>query len=268
MPPFSIFIQGFLAILVLVLIAVVFINRRRSQRVEQVLANTNEKLERLQVNFGRFAPDDVIEQMMSPDGGYPPSRRVVTVLFADLKGFTAMCGRMDPSDLVPLLNEYFRRMTQVILRHHGKVTELMGDGLLALFGALESNPWMARDAVMAGLGMRAAMVEYNHSLASKNQPQLEFGIGIHRGEVVAGLMGNEDMTHFGVVGDTINVASRVESLTRTHGVDLLITGSVREELDSRFQLQTMPSTMVKGVADPLETFFVAGWNENPVAEDG
>ena len=162
--------------------------------------------------------------------------RFVTVLFADLKGFTKMCDQMDPSKVVPILNGYFQCMSEAISNHHGRVTELIGDGLLALFGALESNPWQVQDSVMGALAMRQALVRYNEELRSQSLPELSVGIGIHQGEVLAGVMGNIGLSKFGVVGDTINVAARVESLTRVHHVDLLVSETVRDKLDERFSV--------------------------------
>jgi adenylate cyclase len=228
----------------------------RSRQLERLLDVTNRKLEQLQIHFERFAPQDVIEQLTEPDGRYAPSRRLVTVLFADLKGFTRMCEQMDPAEVVPILNGYFRCMSEAISEHHGSVTEMLGDGLLALFGALEPNPWQAQDAVQGALTMRKALVEYNQELKSKSLPELSFGIGIHQGEVLAGVMGNDELSKFGVVGDTINVAARVESLTRVHQVDLLVTQAVRDKLDQRFSLRRMPPVPVKGKQDPLVTYFV------------
>jgi adenylate cyclase len=160
--------------------------------------------------------------------------------------------------MVPILNGYFRCMSEAITGYHGRVTELTGDGLLALFGALEPNPWQAQDAVLGALAMRDALVRYNETLQARTLPKLEIGIGIHRGEVLAGVMGNEELSKFGVVGDTINVAARVERLTRELSADVLITEEVRGELDSRFRLRTMPALPVKGKAEPIITYFVEG----------
>jgi adenylate cyclase len=223
--------------------------------------HTHDKLERLQVNFGRFTPDEVIEQLLEPDGGYKPNLRSVTVLFADLQGFTKMCSQMDPSDVVSILNGYFRRMSAALSRHHGQVTEMTGDGLLALFGALRSNPWQIRDAVMGALAMRVELEQYNTELSKQGFPELTFGIGIHKGEVLAGVMGNMELSKFGVVGDTINVAARIESLTRTHGVDLLISETVQKSLEDRFDLKEMPMAQIKGKDDPIKTYYVTGMKE-------
>ncbi len=250
LPVFSTFI--------LVIIIVLIKQKKKIRQLEKLLHNSNSKLEKLQVHFGQFTPQEVIEQLTETGGSYAPSLRSVTVLFADLKGFTKMCDELDPSVVVSILNGYFRRMTEVLTKHHGRVTELIGDGLLALFGALKSNPWQVQDAILAALEMRESLEQYNKELRSKSLPELSFGIGIHRGNVLAGIMGNYELSKFGVVGDPINVAARVESLTREHKVDLLITEDVRESLDNRFSLKKMPPLPVKGKEEPVTTYWVEG----------
>jgi adenylate cyclase len=111
---------------------------------------------------------------------------------------------------------------------------------------------------MGALAMRKALAEYNEELRPKSFPELSFGIGIHQGEVLAGVMGNFELSKFGVVGDTINVAARVEALTRVHDVDLLITEEVRNQLDDRFSLKEMPAVPIKGKKEPIVTYMVEG----------
>jgi adenylate cyclase len=245
-----------LAAAVLALALVVLRQRQQARLLERVLEDTTGRLERLQLHFARFAPNDVVEQLTEASPMLKASRRSVTVLFADLKGFTALSDRLDPEQMLPILNGYFRAMTTPIVEHHGRVTELIGDGLLALFGALEPNPWQSRDAVLAALAMQQALARYNDTLQARGLPRLEMGIGIHRGEVLAGVMGNEELSKFGVVGDAINVASRVEQLTRQLGVDLLVTDAIRESLDGRFRVRAMPPAMLKGKAEPMTTYCV------------
>jgi adenylate cyclase len=232
--------------------------RKQIRQIERLLNDTYQKLERLQLHFARFAPDDVVERLTEPSGELLASRRTVTVLFADLKGFTALCDRIDPEQMLAILNGYFREMSLAITAHHGRVTELTGDGMLALFGALEPNPWQAQDAVLGALAMRDALARYNVTLRARSLPELQIGVGIHRGEVLAGVMGNEELSKFGVVGDPINVAARVERLTRELGVDLLITEEVRTGLDGRFRLRAMPAVAVKGKPEPITTYVVDG----------
>ena len=229
---------------------------RRARLFERLHGETKRKLEQLQREFERFAPPDLVERLTEGRGDVAPQRRQVTMLFADLQGFTSLCDRLDPALTVTLLNDYFRHMSEAIQRHHGHITELVGDGLLALFGAPETNPWQCRDAVLAALAMRAALAAYNAKLRERALPELRFGVGIHTGEVIVGVMGAGELNKFTVTGDPINVASRVEGLTREHGVDLLITEDVRKALDERFRLREMPPVNVKGKPEPIRTYHV------------
>ena len=232
--------------------------RRRMRQLERLLADSDGKLERLQQQFERFVPAEVVERLTEERGVYAPQRRQATMLFADLRGFTALCDRLDPAVTVGMLNDYFQHMSDAILRHHGHITDMTGDGLLALFGALEPNPWQARDSVLAALDMREGLARYNAELRAQALPELRFGIGIHAGEVVAGVMGAGSLQKFSVAGDPINVASRVEGLTRELNVDLLVTDEIRRALDPRFRLRPMPPAQVKGKAEPIQTYFVEG----------
>lgn len=248
-------LAGLLA-LVGVLGAAALVLRRRARQLQRLLAVSQDKLEQLQRQFEHFVPADVVEQLTGGKGIYAPERRTATMLFADLRGFTALCDRLDPAVAVDILNEYFRRMNAAITSHHGHINELVGDGLLALFGALENNPWQGRDSVLAALDMRAELARYNEELRAKSLPELRFGIGIHSGEVVAGVMGAGALNKFTVTGDPINVASRVEGLTSVHKVDLLITEEIRSTLDDQFRLRRMPPMAVKGKPEPIVTYYV------------
>jgi len=253
---FTILAVVFIGLLTLIIIRQI----RKTRQLETLLEHNKKKLENLQVNFGQFAPQEVIEQLTDAEGRYKPAMRSVTVLFADLKGFTKMCEAHDPPVVVSILNGYFRSMSQVISQNHGQVTELMGDGILALFGALVSNPWHVQDAVNCAIDMRKSLIQYNAELATKSLPELSFGIGIHQGEVLAGVMGNFELSKFAVVGDTINVAARVEALTRKLDVDLLITETVKTQLDDRYVLRQMKPMKVKGKEHAITTYFVEELN--------
>jgi class 3 adenylate cyclase len=234
--------------------------RRSAAAVEARLETASRDLEALQHAFSRFAPADVVEEIIAQGVSVRSEKKDVTVLFADLKGFTPLADGLDPVVLVRVLNGWFARMTAAIRGHQGHVAKFIGDGILALFGALETNPWQTNDAVHAALAMRAALAEYNAALAAEGLPTLAMGIGIHRGSVVAGVMGSAELMEYGVLGSPVNLAARVETLTRVHRVDVLVTDAARAALDGRFRLRPMPPAEVKGFAGSVATFAVEAFD--------
>jgi class 3 adenylate cyclase len=232
---------------------------RRARRLERRLDVALSNLEHVQRAFSRFAPQEVVEQVIAHGVSTTAEKKEVVVLFADLKDFTRMSAGLDPAVLVEILNGYFSTMSRAITENSGQVSKFIGDGIMAFFGALERNPWMHNDAVRAALAMRTALAEYNTTLAAAGRPTLTCGIGIHRGVAVAGVIGSSELMEFTLFGDTVNLASRVEGLTRTHGVDILITESARKGLDPAFRLQPLPAVTVKGKSEPIATYAVLGY---------
>jgi len=160
---------------------------------------------------------------------------------------------------VRILNGFFERMSHAISSHRGHVAKFIGDGILALFGALEPNPWQAADAVHAALAMREALADYNVALRAEGAAPLAMGVGIHHGVAVAGVIGSAELVEYGVIGATVNLAARVQALTRAHDVDILVTAEVQSRLEPRFLVRAMPPMSVKGVSTPLPTFAVEGF---------
>ena len=248
-----------LAVAVLAACIVVVLERRHRRVVARLGARldaASRSLEGLQHAFTRFAPATVVDDIIALGVSTRSEKKDVTVLFADLKGFTALAERLDPEVLVRVLNGYFERMSAVIRAEQGHVAKFIGDGLLALFGTLDANPWQTSDAVRAAVAMRGALGDYNATLARDGLTPLAMGIGIHRGTVVAGVIGSRELIEYGVIGSTVNVAARVEELTRVHDVDVLVTAPVRTALDGRFRVRALAAVPVKGVSTPVETFAV------------
>jgi adenylate cyclase len=240
----------------------VYVRRLRTEvgRHRTALARSVERLEHIEQSFQRFAPLDIVEQFAQGASSSEPSHRRVTIMFADLKGFTHLSERIPPADMVEMLNGYFRAMNSALVAHHGHLSRLMGDGLMALFGALEHNPWQTADAVKAALAMRDALATYNRALEGRGLAKLEFGVGIHTGDVVAGVMGSDRFMEFTVIGDPVNIAARVEALTRVHGVDILVTEDVMKTLDARFVARALPPATVKGKSEPITTFAIQSFD--------
>ncbi len=249
-----------LLVLLAVLVGTLYRQRRRTESLQAQLDAAAAELQHLQDACSRLAPAGVVQRLIA-DGvtagtQAAAERKVVTALFADLVGYTAMSERLEPAVLARVLNGYFQRMSDAIHEHRGHVSTFLGDGILAYFGALQPNPWQCNDAVRAALAMRAAMREYNVELAREGLPPLAVGIGIHRGPGLAGLVGSRERMEYAFVGRTVNLAARVQALTRTHQVDILITEALRPELDTRFVLASMPAEPVKGIAEPVVTYAV------------
>jgi class 3 adenylate cyclase len=176
---------------------------RWNRGLQAQLEAAAEELQHLQEACSRLAPVGVVQRLVA-DGVKPGTepaaeRKVVTALFADLVGSTAMSERLEPADLARVLNGYFQRMSDAIHEHRGHVSTFLGDGILAYFGALQPNPWQCDDAVRAALAMRAAMSAYNLELARDGLPPLAVGIGIHRGPGLVGLVGSRERREYAYV---------------------------------------------------------------------
>jgi len=228
--------------------------RSSNARARTRLVSASAELERLEHAFARFAPMELVERVIASGVPTHGERKEVTVLFADLVGFTPIAESVDPSALVRILNGYFERMSRAIAAHQGHISTLIGDGILALFGALETNPWQTDDAVRAALAMRAELAAYNAELAAEGLPKLALAVGIHRGAGIAGLVGSSELMQFTVVGTVVSVAARVQALTREHGIDVLVTADAQRALDPRFALRALPPSALKGISEPVATF--------------
>jgi class 3 adenylate cyclase len=247
----------------IVLLAIVggalYRQQRLTENLRAQLQVAEADLQHLQEACSRLAPAGVVQRLTdrAATGTEPTAeRKLVTALFADLVGYTALSERLEPVILARLLNGYFQRMSDAIHEHRGHVSTFLGDGILAYFGALQPNPWQCNDAVCAALAMRKAIREYNAELSREQLPRLAIGIGIHRGVGLAGLIGSRERMEYGFVGRTVNLAARVQALTRTHQVDILVTEALRAELDTRFLLDAMPPEFVKGIDERVVTYAV------------
>jgi len=242
-----------------VLLALWLRERTRASRLRARLADAQLHLQRLERAFAGFAPPQIVDRIIATGDAAIGEKKEVTVLFADLAGFTRLSERVEPTVLVRIVNGYFERMNRVVAEHRGYVAALLGDGLLAFFGALDANPWQSDDAAHAALAIRAELADYNRTLVDDGLPAIALGIGLHRGVGVAGVVGSRELSTFSVVGPTVNLAARVQDLTRVHGVDILLTRPVRDALDPRFALRELPAEELRGVAAKVTTFALEGF---------
>lgn len=154
----------------------------------------------------------------------------VTVMFCDIRNFTAMSENMKPEDVVLLLNKYFTAMEKCISENHGVINKYIGDAIMAIFGSPVKSQNHALDSYKASLAMKNSLIELNKSFAEKNLPLFDFGIGLHSGNVLAGNIGAEKRMEYTVIGDTVNTASRIGDLCKTYKTDLLLSESTVEKI--------------------------------------
>ena len=211
--------------------------------------------------FGRYLSDEIVRHLLdTPDGlQLGGTKQNLTILMSDLRGFTAMCQRMEPADLIAMLNHYFAEMTEAIQRYRGTIIEFLGDGIFAVFGAPEITETHAADAVAAALEMEVRMEGVNRWNAERGYPTLEMGIGIDTGEVIVGNIGSEKRAKYGVVGSHVNLCGRIESYTV--GGQVLISPTTKELIGTDLEVAKTMTVYPKGVNGELVITQVTGIGE-------
>jgi adenylate cyclase len=208
--------------------------------------------------FSRYVPKDVYEQLIAdPEraalGG---KRRTMTVLFSDVRGFTTMSERSSPEEVVGQLNEYFSRMVQVLFEHRGTLDKFVGDMVMGLFGAPLDDEDHAEHAVQAALAMTRALDELNEQWKAAGKPALDIGIGISTGEMVAGNIGSDTIMSYTVIGDTVNLGARLESLNKDYGTRIIISARTHAALKAQYHIRPLGEATVKGKSQPVAIYEV------------
>src|ERR1700704_69671 len=217
-------------------------------------ARAHERLAREEVaraNYSRFLPEYVVKQMLeNPDsfklGGV---NQTITVLFADIRGFTSISEHAQPERIVGLLNKYFSAMTDIIFAHGGTLDKYLGDGLMALFGAPTTTPQDAGNALNAAVAMQRRIIGINQELRDEGLPEIGVGMGLHTGEVTVGYIGSERRSEYTAIGDTVNTASRLESNCR--GGEILVSDATAKAARSRYKLEPREPISVKNRQQPV-----------------
>ena len=199
---------------------------------DAVLAGKKE--ERIRQIFQKYVPKDVIERFFaSPEKMLVGDNRRLSILFSDIRSFTTISEGMAPDDLVNSLNRYFSGQVDIIYNRGGVVDKYIGDAIMAFWGAPEKHDDDALQSVLSGLDMIGALAGFNENQRRLGKPEFRIGVGINYGEVTVGNIGSERKMDYTVIGDAVNLASRLEGLTKTCRQDMLISGSVYEELQKQ-----------------------------------
>jgi adenylate cyclase len=215
--------------------------------------------DKLKSTMGKYMTPAVIKHLMAGEVELGGKSLDVTILFTDIRSFTSISEKMKAHELVALLNEYFSAMVGVVLAHDGAVDKYIGDAIMAVFGAPIPGPKDAENAVRAAINMRKKLILLNAELEKRGIPEIRTGIGIHTGEVVAGNIGSPERMEYTVIGDSVNLASRLESNTKELGVDVLISDATYEKTKHFIEARPVKELTVKGRAQPVMTYAVLGF---------
>jgi adenylate cyclase len=208
----------------------------------------------LRETFGKYVSQEIRDEILNGRISLQGEPREVTILFADIRDFTPWVEASDPREVVRDLNAYFTEMETAIRAHGGLVVQYIGDEIEAVFGAPVARARHAEDAVQAALEMRRRLAAWNAGRVGSGRPALRNGIGIHTGTVLAGNIGSADRLSYALVGDAVNLASRLQGLTRELHADVLVSGTTRARLDGGLPLVPLPAVRVKGRAAEVEVY--------------
>jgi adenylate cyclase len=213
---------------------------------------------RLRDALGRYVSPAIAARVERNPASLAGERRRVSILFSDLRGFTTLSERMAPEQMAARLTEYFDAMTATIFARRGMVNDFIGDAILAVFGAPLDDPEHARHAVESALAMGETLAGLNRRWQAEGLPPLRMGLGIHTGEVFAGNVGRAGKVKYAVVGDTVNLASRVEGLNKELGTTMLVTEAAYRAAGLDLEVRDRGPISVKGREEPVRVYEVIG----------
>jgi len=220
------------------------------------MAEGLEQREKMKSAFGRMVSKDVFGEIMEDLDNVKVrgERQHVTILFSDVRGFTSHSEKMKPEEVTALLNEYFEEMVAIVLKHHGTLDKFIGDGLMALFGAPKSYGSDAVNACRAAIDMRETVKRLNAKWASEGRVTIEIGVGLNSGDVVAGFMGSTQKMEYSVLGDAVNLASRIEGLNKDFKTVILMSEFTYQEVKDAFEVRELKAVKVKGKEQAVKIY--------------
>ena len=220
---------------------------------EAVVAQKREH--KVRTMFQKFVPADVIEQFFAnPEKMLVGENRVISILFSDIRSFTSISEQMMPDDLVNSLNRYFTVMVDIIADRGGTIDKYIGDAIMAFFGAPARHKDDALNSVLAGIEMNEALVEFNANQRKLDKPEFRIGVGINYGVVTVGNIGTEKKMDYTIIGDMVNLGSRLEGLTKKYKQPLLISESLHQKVHEQIPCRLIDTVAVKGRAKGVKIY--------------
>jgi adenylate cyclase len=222
---------------------------------------TEEKEKRkMKKTFGQLVNPRVLEKMLNDPsyqkvGGH---KELLTVLFSDIRGFTTITETLPPEQLVPHLNEYLGKMVEVVFRHDGTLDKFIGDAVMAIFGAPVPQNDHAKRAVLCALDMMDELAKLQEKWRAEGKPVFDIGLGINTGEMTVGFMGSQEKKEYTVIGDNVNLASRLEGLNKEYKTHIIISDSTYQQVKDIIEARSLGSVMVKGKTKTVDIYEVVG----------
>lgn len=221
---------------------------------------------RMKATLYRYMTPGVAEQVMAlgDDALMIGERKEVSILFSDIRGYTSLTEKMEAAEVVGLLNNYFERMVDAVFAYKGTLDKFIGDALMAVFGAplpVENHAWMA---VQAALDMRKRLAEFNKNRQTVTQPPIRIGIGVSSGEVVSGNIGSQKRMDYTVIGDGVDISSRLEGATKEYGCDIILSEFTYQFCRERIWVRELDRICVKGKTKPIRIYELIGDCNQPL----
>jgi adenylate cyclase len=229
------------------------------ERVSALVARVTAE-QRKRERLGRYFSPSVAERLQNVEGpSNGPDAHELTVLFSDIRDFTTLSGNLSAAEVVQLLNEYYGHMVEKVFQHGGTLDKFIGDGIMAYFGAPLPDADHAVHALDCAMAMVEALAPLNAARAARGAAHLRIGIGLHTGVAVVGDIGSPaHRLDYTAIGDTVNVASRIEGLTKTTGTPILISAATRERVGERYSFKAFEPMSIRGKSEPLAIFAPLG----------
>jgi len=231
---------------------------------EQIVSEGLER-RRMRNLFGQFVSSEIIDQLLKTSNILSVNKRTtVSILFSDIRNFTAMSEKLTPDEVVKLLNPYLEKMSAVVQKHGGTVDKYIGDAIVAFFGEPISYEDHARRAVRAALDMRLALDELRTKWLEEKlfEGVFEIGIGVHSGEVFVGMIGSQQRLSYTVIGDAVNTASRLQDQTKFHNCPILISEQVKIQVEDEFKTEFIEERLFKGKQEPVRMYKITGYQSH------
>lgn len=221
-------------------------------------SNTKKKI---QYAFGKYISPVIVDQLIDDQsrlklGG---DQKVVTTFFSDIRSFTSISEKLSPKELVKLLNEYFTSMSDIIIEYGGVVDKYIGDAIMAFWGAPIDDEHQANNAVKAAIKMNEELPKISQKFLKDKKIKFDIGMGINTGSVIVGNMGCDKRFDYTVIGDNVNLASRLEGLTKKYRVKIIISKHTKQKISKKFITRELDLVSVKGKSEPVEIFEVIGY---------